>query len=88
MSWERKVERVASRAQADRPPKVDVARSVLLALTAGRAERLTVAERIWMWLAAISSAIAVPAATVAVMLYTKSAGPLSEIVEAISWATK
>lgn len=88
MNWERKVERVASRAQADRPPKVDVAQSVLQILTAGQVEPVTVAERFWMWLAALSSAVAVPAAAVAFMLYARSAGPLNGIIEAISWATK
>jgi hypothetical protein len=88
MNWEHRIERLASRAQADRPPKVDVAQSVLQMLTAGQVEPLSVAERFWMWLAAVSSAIAVPAAAVAFMLYARSAGPLSGIVEAISWATK
>ncbi len=87
MNWEQ-IERLAVRAQADKPPKVDVAQSVIQMLTAGRAEPLTVAERFWMWLAAVSSAVAVPAAAVAFMLYTRSAGPLSQIAEAISWAAK
>jgi hypothetical protein len=88
MNWEQKIERLASRAQADRPPKVDVAQNVLQMLTAGQVEPLSVAERFWMWLAAVSSAVAVPAAAIAFMLYARSAGPLSGIVEAISWATK
>ena len=88
MSWEQRVERVALRARADRPPKVDVTQSVLQMLTACQGEPLTVAERFWMWLAAVSSAVAVPAAAVAFVLYARSAGPLSQIVEAISWAAK
>lgn len=87
MNWEQ-IERLAVRAQAERPPKVDVAQSVLQMLTAGRVEPLTVAERFWMWLAAVSSAIAVPAAAIAFVLYTRSAGPLSQIAEAISWAVQ
>ncbi len=88
MNWEQKIEGLAVRARAENPPKVDVAQSVLETLTAGQAEPLTVAERFWMWLAAASSAIAVPTAAVAFALYARSAGPLNGIVEAISWATK
>jgi hypothetical protein len=87
MNWER-IERVAVRARAERPPKVDVAPSVIQMLTAGGVEPLTVPERFWMWLAAISSAVAVPTAAVAFMLYARSAGPLSQIAEAISWAAQ
>jgi len=87
MNW-KQIERLAVRAQADRPPTVDVAPSVIRMLTAGRAEPLTVTERFWMWLAAVSSAIAVPTAAVAFILYVRSAGPLSQIAEAISWAAK
>ena len=86
MNWEQKVERIAAQARAEQPPRVDVAQSVLSILTAGPAQPLTAAERLWMWLAAVSSAIAVPAATVAFVVYTRSAGPLSQIAEAISWA--
>lgn len=86
MNWERKIERLAARARAEEPPKVSVAEGVLAMLTAGQAEPLTVAERFWMWLAAVSSAIAVPAAGVAFIVYARSAGPLNEIAEAISWA--
>ena len=88
MNWEQKIERLAVRARAERPPKVDVAQSVLQMLATGQVEPLTVAERFWMWLAATSSAIAVPTAAIAFVLYARSAGPLNGIVEAISWATK
>lgn len=87
MDW-KQIERMALRAQAERPPQVDVAHSVIRILSAGRAEPLGVAERFWMWLAAVSSAVAVPAAAVAFLAYARSAGPLSQIAEAISWAAK
>ncbi len=86
MNWEEKIERLAARAQAERTPRVDVTQSVLHILTAGEAQPLTAAERLWMWLAAATSAVAVPAATAAFLLYARSAGPLNEIAEAISWA--
>ena len=86
MKWEQKIEQLAARAREERPPRVDVTYSVLAILTAGQAQPLTVAERFWMWLAAVSSAVAVPAAVVAFVLYSRSAEPLNEIAEAISWA--
>jgi hypothetical protein len=88
MNWEEKIERLAARAQAERTPRVDVTQSVLHILAAGEAQPLTAAERLWMWLAAAASAVAVPAATAALILYARSAGPLNEIVEAISWAVQ
>jgi hypothetical protein len=88
MNWEEKIERLAARAQAERTPRVDVTQSVLHILASGEAQPLTAAERFWMWLAAAASAIAVPAATAALILYTRSPGPLHEITEAISWAVQ
>ena len=67
-------------------PRVDVAQSVLRALTAEQAQPLGMTERFWMWLAAASSAVAVPAAAIAFILYARSVEPLGEIAEAISWA--
>jgi hypothetical protein len=55
---------------------------------AGQAQPLTTAERLWMWLAAVSAAIAVPAGVIAFLVYTKSVDPLNEIAEAISWAVQ
>ena len=86
MNWEEKIERLAARAQAEQTPRVDVTQSVLHIIAAGEAQPLTAAERLWMWLAAATSAVAVPAAAAAILLYVRSAGPLNEIAEAISWA--
>jgi len=86
MNWEQKIEHLAARAQAEPTPRVDVIQSVLHILTAGQAQPLTATERLWMWLAAVTSAVAVPAAAAAVILYVRSTGPLNEIAEAISWA--
>ncbi|MEN6575939.1 MAG: hypothetical protein ABFD90_06310 [Phycisphaerales bacterium] len=86
MKWEQKIERLAARAREERPPRVDVTSRVLAMLTAGQTQPLTAAERFWMWLAAVSSAVAVPVAVAAFILYTRSAEPLNEIAEAISWA--
>lgn len=86
MNWEQKIERLAARARDENPPRVDVTCGVLRILSAEEVQPLTVTERLWLWLAAASSAVAVPAAIAAFVLYTRSAGPLNEIAEAISWA--
>ncbi len=85
MNWEKRIEILAARARAEQPPHVDVSHSVLSVLTSGQATPITVAERLWMWLAAGSAAVAVPAAAVAVVLYNASTGPLQEIVDSIAW---
>jgi len=85
MNWEKRIEILAARARAERPPQVDVAQSVLRILASGEAAPITVAERLWMWLAAGSAAVAVPAAVIAVALYNASSGPLPELVDSIAW---
>lgn len=86
MNWEQKLERLAAQARMEASPRVDVAGNVLRILTAGQAQPLTMTEKFWMWLAAASSAIAVPAAAIAFVVYARSVQPLGEIAEAISWA--
>jgi len=88
MNWEQRIERLAARARDERPPRVDVACGVLGILSGRRPAPLGVAERLWMWLAAGASAVAVPAAIAAFIFYTHSAQPLSEIAEAIAWASQ
>jgi hypothetical protein len=86
MKWEEQIQRLAARARTEQPPQVDVTHSVLAMLSTGQAEPIAVTERFWMWLAAASAAVAVPAAVVAVTLYNASTGPLREIVNSIAWA--
>lgn len=86
MNWEEKIALLAVRARAEEIPHVNVAPQVLSLLRSGRAEPLTMAENLWMWLAAGASAVAVPAAVLAISLYNAGAGPLREIVNSISWA--
>jgi len=88
MNWEQKIEQLAARARDERPPQVDVACGVLGILASNRPAPMGVAERLWVWLAAGASAVAVPAAVVAFVLYTRSAQPLIEIAEAIAWAAQ
>ncbi len=86
MSWEEKFMLLAARARTEEVPQVNVVPEVLTLLSSGQAEPLTVAENLGMWLAAGASAVAVPAAGVALSVYNASMGPLREIVNSISWA--
>ena len=86
MNWEQRIEILAACARAEDPPHVDVASGVMRILMSGQAEPMSMAERLWMWLAAGAAAVAVPAAVVAIAMYNTSAGPLHEIVDSISWA--
>ena len=88
MNWEQKFERLTERARSEVPPQVDVASGVLRILCGGQAQPVAVTERFWMWLAAVSSAVAVPAAVFAVTTYMQSAGPLAEVAEAVSWVAQ
>jgi hypothetical protein len=88
MNWQKKVEILAARARTEEPPHVDVVSNVMRILTSDQAEPYSVAERLWMWLAAGAAAVAVPAAIVAIMAYNAATtpGPLHEIVDSIAWA--
>lgn len=88
MNWEQKIEILAARARAEEPPHVNVAPDVMRILMSDEAEPYTVAERLWLWLAAGAAAVAVPAAVVAIMAYDAATrvGPLHEIVDSIAWA--
>ena len=86
MNWEKKIESLAVCAQADEPPRVDVAPAVLRMLLSDQAEPVTIAEKLWIWLAAVASAVAVPTAVVAIAMYNTSSMPLRELVDSIAWA--
>jgi hypothetical protein len=86
MNWEQRIEILAARARTEKPPHVDVASDVMRILMSDQAEPYTLAERLWMWLAAGAAAVAVPAAVVAIAIYNSSSGPLREIVDSIAWA--
>ncbi len=88
MNWEQRIEILAARARAEETPQVDVASDVMRILMTEEAEPYSMAERLWMWLAAGAAAVAVPAAFIAVMAYNAATtpGPLHEIVDSIAWA--
>ena len=88
-------EALSARARNESPPSVDVAGRVIAILNASagrltaeqsRIERMT--EKPLLWLAAASSAFAVPAVVIAIMVYNASTGPLYEISQAIAWVAQ
>jgi hypothetical protein len=88
MKNENLFEALAARARSESPPSVDVAGRVVARLSAeqNRIERM--AEKPLLWLAAASSAFAVSAVVIAIIVYNASIGPLYEISQAIAWVVQ
>ena len=88
MKNENLFEALAARARSESPPSIDVAGNVIARLSSeqSRIERMT--EKPMLWLAAASSAFAVSAAVIAIMVYNASTGPLYEISQAIAWVAQ
>jgi hypothetical protein len=95
MKNENLFEALSARARSESPPAVDVAGRVIARLS-DSAGRLTaeqnrierMAEKPLLWLAAASSAFAVSAIVIAIMVYNASTGPLYEISQAIAWVAQ
>jgi hypothetical protein len=81
-------ERLARLARSEAPPSVDVAGRVIAILSAEQVRLSRASDKPLMWLAAVSSAVAVPAAVLAVIVYNNWVGPLFELSQAISWVTQ
>jgi len=88
MKNENLFEALSARARSESPPSVDVAGRVIARLNAqqNRIERM--AEKPLLWLAAASSAFAVSAVVIAIIVYNASIGPLYEISQAIAWVVQ
>ncbi len=72
-------------AAKEQPPQVNVADRVIATLTAQDKQLERIWDRPLMWIAALSSAAAVPFVGLAVFLHNIWTGPLYEISKAISW---
>lgn len=81
-------EALIERARSESPPTVDVSGRVIAILAAERVSLDRAPDRPLMWLAAFSSAVAVPAVVMAIVVYNSWAGPLFEISRAIAWVTQ
>ena len=88
MRNEKKFQALITRARSEAPPSVDVAGQVIAILAAEHDRIERASDRPLMWLAALSSAVAVPAAVLAIVVYNTWAGPLFEISRAIAWVTQ
>jgi len=88
MRTERRFEALVRRARSEAAPSVDVAGRVIAILSAEQVRLERAADRPLMWLAAVSSAVAVPAAVLAVVVYNNWVGPLFELSQAISCVTQ
>lgn len=85
MNLESRLRTLVARARSEAFPHVDVAGRVISILTAEQDQRERISERPLMWLAVFSSAVAVPAAVLAIVVYYTWADPLLEISQAIAW---
>ncbi len=88
MKNENLFEALSARARSESPPSVDVSGRVIARLSTeqNRIEQLT--EKPLLWLAAASSAFAVSAVVIAIIVYNASTGPLYEISQAIAWVAQ
>jgi hypothetical protein len=85
MNNKSKFEALIARARSEHAPSVDVAGRVIDILTAEQTLFEPVSERSLMWLAAFSSAVAVPVVVAAIIVYQAWVYPLYELSQAVSW---
>jgi hypothetical protein len=85
MNNKSKFEALIARARSEQTPSVDVAGRVIDILTAEQTLFEPVSERSLMWLAAFSSAVAVPVVVAAIIVYQAWVYPLYELSQAVSW---
>jgi hypothetical protein len=88
MKNENLLEALCACARSETPPSVDVSGRVIAILNAEQSRIERIAEKPLFWLAAASSAFAVSAVVIAIMVYNASTGPLYEISQAISWVVQ
>jgi hypothetical protein len=88
MKNENLFEALAERARSDSPPSVDVSSRIIARLSAEQSRIERMAEKPLLWLAAASSAFAVSAVVIAIIVYNASIGPLYEISQAIAWVVQ
>ena len=75
-------------ARSEQAPNVDVAGRVIAILSGEQTRFEPVSDRALMWLAAVSSAVAVPVVVAAVFAYQAWSDPLYELSQAVSWVVQ
>ena len=76
---------LCERARGEKPPKVDIAERTIAVVAANEMRKDWFWDRPLMWVAALSSAVAVPVVVLAITLHNMWISPLFEISQAISW---
>ncbi|MEJ2649031.1 MAG: hypothetical protein P8016_11565 [Sedimentisphaerales bacterium] len=77
---------LCERARNEDSPQVNVADKTLAIISASEIRTDWFWDRPLMWVAALSSATAVPVVIMAILLHNMWVGPLFEISQAVSWA--
>ena len=76
---------LCEKAQREASPQVNVTERVISVITAGELQKDWFWDRTLMWVAALSTAVAVPIVVAAIQLHNMWIGQLYEISQAISW---
>ena len=76
---------LCDKARDEEPPIVNVAGRTISVIAANEIHKDWFWDRPLMWVAALSSAIAIPVVVLAFMLHNMWISPLFEISQAISW---
>jgi hypothetical protein len=77
---------LCEKARTEDIPKVDVADKTMAFIESNEIRTQWFWDRPLMWVAALSSAVAVPVVIMAILLHNIWAEPLYEISQAVSWA--
>ncbi len=77
---------LCAKAQTEAVPRVDVADKTIAFIASNEIQTQWFWDRPMMWVAALSSAIAVPVVIMAILLHSVWFEPLYEISQVISWA--
>ena len=74
------------KASNDKAPVVEITNSVISIISSNELKPQWLWDKPLMWIAAFSSAVAVPVVILAVVLHNAWIGPLFELSQAVSWA--
>lgn len=88
MNIEKHLRGLAARARGEHVAETDVSGRVITLLRSDPTQPIYALERPLMWMAGLSSALAVSAVMAALLLYFGgTADPLNEMMETVSWAS-
>ncbi len=88
MNGKKQFDALIALARNEQAPNVDVASRVVAILSGEKTPFEPVSDRLLMWLAACSSAVATSAAVAAVFVYQTWSDPLYELSQAVSWVVQ